>query len=106
MLGSLLTKLVNLSLSEGSFPPSFANAVVLPLLKKPSLDVNNFANYRPIPNLNFISKLLERLVAKRLDEHLSSNSLYLPLQSAYRKFHSTKTELVAHSNLISAMDHG
>jgi hypothetical protein len=64
-------------------------------------------NYRPISNLNFISKLVERIVAKRMEEHLSSNSLFLPLQSAYRKFHSTETALLAvHNNIITAMDQG
>ena len=77
------------------------------MLKKPSLDKENLSNYMPISNLNFISKLLERVVAKRLHEHLSTNSLYLPLQSAYRKFHSTETALLAVQNdIISAMDQG
>jgi Reverse transcriptase (RNA-dependent DNA polymerase) len=107
VLGNLLTTFINLSLSEGSFPSSFSHAIVHPLLKKPSLNTEDLANYRPISNLNFISKLLERIVAKRIDEHLSFNSLYLPLQSAYRKFHSTETALLAiHNDIITAMDHG
>ena len=107
VLGDLLTTLVNLSLSEGSFPPSFCHAIVHPLLKKASLDVDNLTNYRPISNLHFVSKFLERIVARRMEEHLASNSLFLPFQSAYRKLHSTETALLAvHNNIITAMDQG
>lgn len=42
-----------------------------------------------------------------MDEHLSSNSLYLPLHSACRKVHSTETVFLAmHNNIITAMDRG
>ena len=47
-------------------------------------------NFRPVSNLPFVSKILEKVVANRLDEHLESNSLHDDLQSAYRACHSTK----------------
>src|SRR4029434_9101145 len=34
--------------------------------KKPNLDPDNLANYRPISNLPFLSKILEKIVAKQL----------------------------------------
>jgi exonuclease III len=107
ILGPFLTRLINLSLSEGCFPHSFTKAIVHPLLKKPSLDPDNLSNYRPISQLNFISKLLERIVAKQIEEHLSSHALFLPFQSAYRKFHSTETALLTvHNDILVAMDKG
>ena len=45
VLGHLLTSLINLSLSEGSFPSLFSHAIVNPLLKKPSLDADNLSKY-------------------------------------------------------------
>ena len=67
-------------------------------------DLNNF---RPISNLNFISKILEKVVASRIQSHLSSNSLSSSFQSAYRIFHSTETTLLKiHNDLILAMDRG
>ena len=69
-----------------------------------STNVNNF---RPISNLNFISKILEKVVASRIQSHLSSNSLSSSFQSAYRIFHSTETTLLKiHNDLILAMDRG
>ena len=74
-LGPIITNLVNLSLSEGIFQSSFKQALVQPLLKKPSLSTDDLNNVRSISNLNFISKILEKVVASRIQSHLSSNSL-------------------------------
>ena len=85
----------------------FKQALVQPLLKKPSLSTDDLNNFRPISNLNFISKILEKVVASRIQSHLSSNSLSSSFQSAYRIFHSTETTLLKiHNDLILAMDRG
>ncbi|CAJ0932317.1 unnamed protein product [Ranitomeya imitator] len=87
----------------GIFPSSFKHAIITPLLKKPSQDQNCTANYRPVSNLSFISKLLERLVHSRLIHYLSDNSLFDPLQSGFHSLHSTETALTKVSNdLITA----
>ena len=49
----LLTKLVNESLQTGEFPDNLKKALVIPLLKKPSLEPIP-RNYRPISNLPFV----------------------------------------------------
>ena len=90
----LLTSIINESLTKGEFPNDFKNAIVKPLLKKPSLDEDELKNYRPFTNLHFISKVIEKLVAKRLEEHMSEYSMYDPMQSAYKLVHSTETALV------------
>jgi hypothetical protein len=73
------------------------------LIKKPTLDKENLSNYRPISNLSFLSKLIERVVKNRLDQHLAQNSLYNQFQSAYTRFHSTETALLSiYDSLIRA----
>ena len=57
----IIARLANLSFSEGTFPTEFKAAALTPLLKKPSLDPDDPASYRPISNLNNISKIIERL---------------------------------------------
>ena len=57
----VLTRLINMSLKSGQFPVAWKEALVLPLLKKPGLDIL-FKNFRPVSNLPFVSKLTESAV--------------------------------------------
>ena len=52
------------------------------------------SNYRPISNLSTISKILERVVLKRLSSHVSVLRNFNLFQSAYRSHHSTETALL------------
>lgn len=99
----IITCLVNQSLAEGVFPDDFKQAIVKPLLKKPSLDKKCLKNYRPVSNLSFISKIIEKVVAKRIEDHISSNTLHDNLQSAYRAAHSTET---VHHDISVSLDKG
>ena len=90
----LLSSIINESLTKGEFPKDFKNAIVKPLLNKPILDKDEPKNYRPVSNLHFISKVIKKLVSKRLEEHMSEYSMYDTMQSAYKLVHSTKPALV------------
>ena len=57
----IITLIVNLSLKSGEFCSSLKRAYVTPLLKKADLDPDIFKNFRPVSNLSFISKLIERI---------------------------------------------
>ena len=75
-----ITNIVHESLCSGLFPDGFKQAQVDPLLKMSTLSKENLNSYRPISNLNFISKVLEKVVASRLRSHIESNVS----QSAYK----------------------
>ena len=95
----------NTSLAQGEFPKQFKCAIIRPLLKKRNLDVNILKHYRPVSNLHFASKILEKLVAVRLEEHMLDNNLNDPMQSAYKTSHSTETALLKVTNdILSSLD--
>ena len=77
-----ITLIINASLEQGKCPNFFKQAHVTPILKKSSLDKEVFKNYRPVSNLNFISKILERVVAVQLQTHLDEAGLMTAFQSA------------------------
>ena len=96
----VITKIINLSLFEATVPSAFKHAIVTPLHKKPSLDKEQFSNYRPVSNLTYVSKILEKVVLKRLNTFLSDNNLVNKHQSAYTKGCSHETVLVSVANTI------
>jgi len=65
---------VNASLASSQFPTTHKHALVTPILKKPSLDPAQLNNYRPISNLSFVSKLLERSVASQISSYFSTKN--------------------------------
>jgi len=73
------------------FPSQFKEAVVRPFLKKTGLDASERKNYRPVSNLPFVPKLLEKVVQVRIQVFVDSNKLNPKIQSAYRQFCSTET---------------
>ena len=107
ILKTPITDIINSSMETSTFPQNFKEAHVRPLLKKISLPKNELKNYRPVSNLSFISKILEKIVASRLQAHIKNNHLSNPLQSAYRKHHSTESALLkVHNDIIISMDKG
>ena len=78
-LSPFLAVLFDESMRRGTFPASQKAAIVVPALKKSTLDPLDMANYRPISKLSFVSKLLDRCVNDQLSGHLRAN------RSRYRK---------------------
>ena len=86
--------MMNSSLQTGVFPAAFKGAVVRPLLKKSNLDCNDFNNFRPVSNLPFLSKVLEKLVFIQLNDFIIAHNVLEKFQSGFRVNHSTETALL------------
>ena len=64
-------------------------------------------NYRPVSNLAFVGKVIEKVVAQQLTHHLTANNLHEKFQSAYKALHSTETALLkVQSDILESVDAG
>ena len=83
----------------------FKKAHVRLLIKKSNLDKEVLQNQRPVSNLPFLLKILEKVVATRLKGHLSTHKLHDNLRSAYCEGHFTETmHLEVHHDIAEALD--
>ena len=102
-----ITDIINASLCSGLFPDDFKHAYVNPLLKKTYLPKEDLNSYKPVSKLSFISKILEKVVARRLRSHMRSYCLSNVSQSAYKEFHSIETALLkVHNDVTLNIDKG
>ena len=102
-----ITNIVNYSLQEDSFPSCLKTAHVTPLLKNPGLDRNTLKNYRPVSNLGYFSKLIEKALAKQINKHTAQEGILNINESACRAFQSTEMALLKIQNdIATSMDQG
>ena len=104
-ISPIITNIVNQSLITGEFPSLLKLSHVRPRLKKDNLDKEVLKNYRPIVNIPFLSKVIEKVVATQTYNYLEAHNLMPTMQSAYRKHHSMETTLLRVTNdILRAID--
>ena len=102
-----LLRIVNLSLRCAQVPVSMQEALVFPTIKNVHGDRDALTNYRPVSNLSFISKLLEKVVLEQITAHLDDQDLLNKHQAGYRVGHSCETLLLGmFEDLLREMDQG
>src|SRR6218665_739881 len=89
-----LTVLCNRSIQDGILPASQKRSILVPALKCEGLDSKDPVNYRPIANVSFVSKIIEKIIAFQMTSYLETNNLLPDIQSGFRKGHSTKSLLL------------
>ena len=102
-----ITRTINASLLSGVVPDAFKLSHIVPLLKKHNLDYNQVLNNRPVANLPFLFKILERIVCIQIKEYMCQNNLYSAYQYAYRQYHSTEIAILSVTNdILLALEKG
>ena len=75
--------IVNPCFSSDVFPTSCKSSIIFPLIKKQSLDPEILNNYRPVTNLSFISKIIEKAIATHIHDHLKNHDIVDNFHSAF-----------------------
>ena len=97
--------LCNKSLQSCILPDIKKSAAVTSILKKPGLDPDSSSSYRPVSNLTYVSKFIERLASFQLTAYLLNHHMLPVEQSAYRQHYSTETAtLKIASDIFDAAD--
>ena len=96
-----LTAIFRLSLSSGSLPSDWRDALISPVFKKG--DIHQPCNYRPVSLTSVICKQLEHIICRHILKHLEGNNILSSLNHGFRSGHSTETQLltVTHDLLLS-----
>ena len=85
--------IIDISLISVIVPTSMKLSLVTPIIKNLSLEKCTLSNYRPISNLSYISKIIERVVCSQFINYLNSYNILNKYQSAYTLHKSTETLL-------------
>lgn len=102
---SIITKIVNLSISSSTFPDLWKISLIKPIPKKQN--VNSVNDLRPISILPCLSKVLEKIVCNQIINYLENENILPPTQSGFRKKRSTATALLdVVDNMLLAQDQG
>ena len=106
-IAPVIKVIVNKALSSGCFPSFMKLVTAKPLLKKSTLNPEIFKNYRPVSNLSYVSKVIEKVIAACLLSRMQDQNLLDTFQSAYRSGHSTETALLrVHNDILLIIYNG
>ena len=100
LIAPVLVDIFNASLISGIFPNLLKVAKIVPIFK--SGDKCDIKNYRPISLLTFFSKLLEKLMLLRLEEHCTHNNIITASQYGFMKGKSVESALLNFTNSVLA----
>ena len=95
-----LVHIVNMSLFYWRFPRTSKDSYSKATIKETYLRLYLFRNFRPVSNIAFMSKVIEKVIAFQLHSHMTRHNMFEELQSASKTHHSTETTLVKVFNNI------
>lgn len=105
VLVPIMCHIFNLCIGKGCFPKVFKKALVHPIHKGGSGDSVN--NYRPISVLTVLSKIFEKILNKKLINHLDKNNIISKNQFGFRSGRSTEDAVQGLTeHIVRGLDNG
>lgn len=99
---SHLTSIFNSCIYQGYFPDSWKKAEII-VFHKPNKPKSSTSSYRPISLLSSLSKLLEKVIQKRLNIFIEASNAIPPHQFGFRPKHSTTHQV---QRIVETIVHG
>ena len=84
---TIITNIKNQPLQSGPFLRKWKTAIVRTLIKKHGMDLVK-SSYRPISNLSYVSKLVQKAMLDQINQHYDAHNLLPDYQSTYREHRS------------------
>ena len=94
-----ISHMFNLTFINGNIPDNLKKTLIMPVFKMN--ENNEFKNYRPISVLTCFSKLLEKLMYKRLIKFIEKNKILTPHQYGFRENRSTELAIIELTNRVT-----
>ncbi len=99
-ISSVLTSIINRSLTTASFPTLWKMGIVTPVHKRGCKF--NISNYRPITILPILSRVFERILSRQISSFLEDENLLSPQQHGFRQLRSCQSALISLTNRLFA----
>ena len=98
IISDILAKIVNLSVTSGSYPSKLKKAKVIPVFK--TEDETDANNYRPISLLSIFDRIFEKVMYKRMMHFINVKNILFSAQYGFREGFSTEHAIV---DIVSAI---
>lgn len=95
-----ITIFFNHLIAQSHFPNAWKTAIITPI-PKAGKDLNSIANWRPISQLNNISKIYEKIIDARLNDSIERLGIYPLSQFGFRNKRNTIHPLVKFTGDVS-----
>ena len=104
VLAPIISNITKSSFETGIFLDELKDALLCPLHKHPSLELE-LKNFRPVSNLSYLGKIIERLACRQIVQYTNATGQMEDCQSAYRENISTETALLkVKTDILDAID--
>ncbi|KAG0430766.1 hypothetical protein HPB47_022390, partial [Ixodes persulcatus] len=97
----ILTIMFQRLLDSGTVPSAWKRSIITPVHKGGGFGTDTTDSYRPIASTSIVCRTLERIINKKILDHMEDNGLFSPAQHGFRRRHSCETALAVAVHTLS-----